>query len=200
MIQNKILGINGSPRKGGNSDILLKTVLKAATAKGADTQEIYLRDYQFQSCIGCERCRKDKECTGLNDGMQLLYPKVWEASGLVLVSPVHNYNMTAIMKAFIDRLYCYYDFDKQRPGHWSSRLGGHGRKAVIVAIGEQFSLEEGGVSLTLETMRRAVAALGYEIVGELPVLGVFGKGKVKDDPIILEQAAALGSKLAQQLC
>ena len=51
------------------------------------------------------------------DGMSLLYPKIIDARGLVLVSPTHNYNITAIMKAFIDRLYCFYNFDnKNRPG------------------------------------------------------------------------------------
>ena len=126
----KVLGIGGSPRKGGNSDMLLKRLLKGAGDKDVATEEIQLRDYQFQSCIGCERCRKDKRCTGLQDGMQLIYPKIREASGMVLISPIYNYNMTALMKSFIDRLYCFYDFGDERPGHWSSQLAGQGRKAL----------------------------------------------------------------------
>ena len=126
----KVLGIGGSPRKGGNSDMLLKRLLKGASDEGVATEGIQLRDYQFQACIGCERCRKDKQCTGLQDGMQLIYPKIREASGLVLISPIYSYNMTALMKAFIDRLYCFYNFSDERPGYWSSRLAGQGRKAV----------------------------------------------------------------------
>ncbi|MFC1913680.1 flavodoxin family protein [Chloroflexota bacterium] len=194
----KVLGIGGSPRKGGNSDILLKRLLKGAQDRGAATEEIQLRDYQFQPCIACERCRKDKRCTGLLDGMQLIYPKIEDAMGLVLISPVYSYNMTALMKSFIDRLYSFYYFSDERPGYWSSRLGDQGRKAIISFVGEQTSLEEGGMDLSFETMRRSVEALGYEIIGEMPVLGIFHKGKVKEYSQVLEQAENLGRELASR--
>jgi multimeric flavodoxin WrbA len=192
----KILGIGGSPRKGGNSDILLRRLLKGARGEGVDTEEVQLRDYQFQSCIGCEQCRKDKRCTGLQDGMQLLYPRIRQASGLVVISPIHNYNMTALMKAFIDRLYCFFNFSNERPGHWSSQLADQGRKAIIVVVGEQADREEGGMDLTLETIRRSIEALGYKVIGELPVLGIFHKGKVREHTQVLEQAEAMGRQLA----
>lgn len=194
-----VLGVGGSPRKGGNSDILLQRLLKGVAAAGMVPEEIQLRDYQFQSCNGCERCRKEKQCVELKDGMQLIYPKIQEAKGLILVSPIHNYNMTALMKAFIDRLYCFYDFSDERPGSWSSRLANQNRKAIIIAVGEQKSREEGGMDLTLQTMRLCVEALGYEVISELPVLGVFGKGKIKMYPKELEKAEALGKLLARSV-
>ena len=55
--------------------------------------------------------RETNECLAFQDGMQLLYPKIRGSRGLVLVTPVHNYNLTAWMKAFIDRTYCLYSFD-----------------------------------------------------------------------------------------
>jgi len=189
-----VLGISGSPRRGGNSDILLKHILTGSKNAGAITEAIHLRDYQFQSCIGCEKCRKARQCIGLQDGMQLIYPKIDEARGLVLISPTHNYNVTAWMKAFIDRLYCYYNFSDDRPGDWSSRLAGQKRKALIASIGEQKSYED-GVGLTLDAMRRPIEALGYEVIGELPVLGVFGKGRIQQK--VLENAENLGSRLAK---
>jgi multimeric flavodoxin WrbA len=192
----KILVIGGSPRKGGNSDILMKYFAKGAREEGIATKEIQLRDYQFQPCIGCERCRKDKQCTGLRDGMQLIYPKIRETCGMMLISPIYSYNVTAIMKAFIDRLYSFYNFSDERPGYWSSQLEGQGRKAIIAAIGEQATHDDGGMDSTLDTMRRSVIALGYEIIDELPVLGVFAKGKIKELPQILEKAEVLGKKLA----
>jgi multimeric flavodoxin WrbA len=194
-----ILGIGGSPRKNGNSDILMKYFIKGAREEGTAIEEIQLRDYQFQPCIGCERCRKDKQCTGLQDGMQLIYPKIREASGMILISPIYSYNVTALMKSFIDRLYCFYNFSDERPGRWSSQLESQGRKAIIAAIGEQATHEEGGIDSTLDTMRRSVIALGYEIIDELPVLGVFAKGKIKKYPQILEKAEVLGRKLASFL-
>ena len=193
---DKVLGVGGSPRKGGNSDILLKRLLKGVAADGMATDEIQLRDYLFQSCTGCERCRKEKHCVELKDGMQIIYPKIEESKGLILVSPIHNYNMTALMKSFIDRLYCFYDFTDERPGSWSSRLANQGRKAIIVAVGEQNSHEEGGMDLTLKTMRLCVEALGYQVLAELPVLGIFNKGEVKRYPKELEKAEYLGRMLS----
>ena len=190
----KILGIGGSPRKGGNSDILLKQALKGAKNVGVAVEEVQLRDYQYQSCIGCEKCRKGKQCTGLQDGMQLIYPKIIEARGLILVSPTHNYNVTAWMKAFIDRLYCFFDFTDDRPRGWSSRLANEGRKAVIAAVGEQPDQKE-AIGLTLEAMRLPVSALGYEIVDELPVIGIFDKGMIKEKLQVLRSAEELGSRL-----
>ena len=195
----KVLGIGGSPRKGGNSDILLKRLLKGVADEGVVAEEIQLRDYQFQSCTGCERCRKEKQCVELKDGMQLIYPKIKEAEGLVLVSPIHNYNMTALMKSFIDRLYCFYDFSDERPGSWSSQLADQDRKAIIVAVGEQASREEGGMDLTLQAMHLPIKALGYEVINEMPVLGIFNKGKVKKYPEELEKAELFGKLLANSI-
>ena len=196
-IKRKIIGVVGSPRKNGNSDIVLKYIMSGARKENVLTEGIYLRDYQFQPCIGCERCRKEKICTGLNDGMSLLYPKIVQSQGLILISPTHNYNVTAWTKAFIDRLYCFYTFDNNRPRGWSSRLANQGRKALVVAICEQESKEDMG--FTLEAMRLPLAALGYEIVGELSVFAVFDKGKVSEKKDILERAVKLGAKLAQSL-
>ncbi len=188
----QILGIAGSPRKGGNSDILVQHILQNIG------ETIQLRDLQFQSCIGCEKCRKDKICTGLQDDMSLLYPKIIEARGLVLVSPTHNYNITALMKSFIDRLYCFYNFDnKNRPGPWSSQLENQGRKAIIVAVCEQENKQDMG--FTLDAMRLPLEALGFKIMGELPVFGVFARGKVKERKRILAQASDLGTLLTQAL-
>jgi multimeric flavodoxin WrbA len=196
-IERRIIGIVGSPRKNGNSDILLKHILDGAKERNVSTEGIHLRDYQFQSCIGCEQCRKDKICTGLNDGMSLLYPKIVESQGMVLVSPTHNYNVTAWMKAFIDRLYCFYDFDNNRPRGWSSRLAHQGRKAVVAAVCEQESKEDMG--FTLDAMRRPLSALGYDIIGELLVFAVFDRGKVKEQKDILARASKIGMELAGSL-
>jgi multimeric flavodoxin WrbA len=195
----KIVGVGGSPRKGGNSDLLLKQILKGARNVGATIEEIQLRDYQFQTCIGCEKCRRTNECKGLLDGMQLIYPKIKEANGIILVSPIHTYNMTAIMKAFIDRLYCLYYFGKERPGYWVSQLANKGKKALIAAVGEQPDREEGGMGLTLETMRRSAVALGYEVISELPVLGVFHKGKIREHSQLMKKAEELGKQLVLEI-
>ncbi len=195
--EHKILAIGGSPRIHGNSDVLLKHILNAVQEENVPAEGIQLRDYYFKPCIGCERCRKDKICTGLNDGMHLLYPKITKSQGLILLSPTHNYNITAWMKAFIDRLYCFYNFDDKRPRGWSSRLAGQKRKAVIVAVCEQNNKKDMG--FTIEAIRLPLEALGYEILEEFPVFGIFDRGVVKKDEEILTKASELGRRFAKSI-
>ncbi|MDY0226274.1 MAG: flavodoxin family protein [Desulfomicrobium apsheronum] len=195
--QARILGISGSPRKGGNSDTLFRSMIDGARKHKVETHGIHLRDVSFQGCVGCEKCRKDKICTGLTDGMSFLYPDILESRGLILVSPTHNYNITAWMKAFIDRLYCFYNFNRECPRGWSSRLADQGRKAVIGAICEQ--VDERDMGFTVDAMRLPLEALGYEVIGVLPVFRVFEKGKVKEDGEALIRAEQLGSDLADAL-
>lgn len=192
-----ILGIEGSPRKKGNSHLLLKAVLEGVDEKGINTQAVHLRDLRFDPCAGCEMCRKDKACTRFDDDMTPLYPRIAAARGLVLVSPVHNYNVSAWMKAFIDRLYCYYDFEDTRPRAWSSRLAGQGRKAVIGAIAEQANKKDMG--FTLEAMRLPLEALGFEVVEELAVFRLFDRGIIAQHEDLIEQARAAGRNLAGAL-
>ncbi len=193
----KVMGFSGSPRKGGNSDILLSHILNGVSENRLPADSLRLADCEFQPCIGCERCRKDKICTAHVDGMSFLYPKIITSMGLVLVCPTHNYNITAWMKAFIDRLYCFYNFEKNRPSAWSSRLADQGRKAVIAAVCEQENKEDMG--FTIDAMRLPLEALGYEIIGELDVLGTFAKAKVKEQTSTLIRAAELGSDLAKSI-
>jgi len=193
----RVFGLSGSPRKGGNSDVLLTHILKGVKQNEVPVEKVRLFNYQYQPCIGCEKCRKAKVCTGLNDGMHLLYPKLIESQGIVLVCPTHNYNVTAWMKAFIDRLYCLYIFDNNRPRGWSSRLSGQNRKAVIAAVCEQVDKKDMG--FTIEAMRIPIEALGYEVVGELAVFGIFDRGKVQDEDETLTKAIKLGNQLAISL-
>lgn len=192
--QKTVMGFSGSPRIKGNSDIILNHIISGVARENLAADALNLTKLKFQGCIGCEKCRKDKICTGLNDDMSPVYNKVISSQGLVLVSPTHNYNVTSWMKAFIDRLYCLYNFENDRPRSWSSQLAGQGRKAVIAAICEQESVEDMG--FTLEAMKTPLTALGFDVIGELSVFRIFDKAKVKDDKEATEKAYQLGRDLA----
>ncbi|WP_462325476.1 flavodoxin family protein [Desulfoplanes sp.] len=192
-----ILGVEGSPRKKGNSDKMLDAILAGAREAGEECHDVHLRDCRYEPCVGCERCRKDKICTRFQDAMTLMYPRLQESKGLVLISPVHNYNITAWMKAFIDRMYCFYDFEDTRPRGWSSRLAGQGRRAVIAAIGEQEDPRDMGFAL--EAMRLPLEAFGYEIVAEFPVLRLFDRGAISGQEELMASARQAGIDLARAL-
>jgi len=193
----RILGIGGSPRKNGNTDILLDNFLKGAESGGAKTKKILLREYSVEPCIGCEACRKAGTCTQFHDGMEILYPDIEASKGLILGSPTYNYNVTSSMKAFIDRLYPYYNFTDDRPRRYSSRLAGEGRKAIVFSVCEQLEIEEMG--LTLDAMEMPLEALGYEVVEKFPVTSCFDRGAVSEKTDILIRAFDAGKKMAEMM-
>ena len=194
-IMLKVLGFGASPRPRGNTDHLLSAALAGARQQGALTEEFQLRDQEVAPCIGCELCRKAEICIGIEDDMQDIYPRIIEAQGIILASPTHNYNITAWMKAFIDRLYCFYHFSDDRPRRYRPLLS-PGRKAVVIAVCEQTDPRDMG--FTLEAMTMPLEALGFEVVGQLPVYGIFDLGAVKEQDEVMAQAEALGRELAEE--
>lgn len=195
----QVLAVSASPRKGGNTDIIIiKQIIAGLNTENITTESANHSSIGFSGCVGCEKCRKDKVCTKLQDGMSVLYPSIINSKGLILVSPVHNYNITSWMKAFIDRLYCFYEFDNTtRPRQWSSRLANQNRKVVIAAVCEQDNMDDLGFAI--EAMQRPMEALGFEIVGRLPVFNSFEKGAVKKQKEIMDKAFELVIQLGRQL-
>ena len=100
----KILGISGSPRKRGNSEILLRRALDGARELGADVELLRVADKQINACNGCEACRDTGKCP-LDDDMQAIYGKLLEANGIIFATPVYFWGMTGQLKSFIDRTY-----------------------------------------------------------------------------------------------
>ena len=100
-----ILGINGSPRIGGNTDILLDKVLEGAKAKGAKTEKVILNTLKFSPCQECENIRDDGTCI-IEDDMQPLYKKIEEAEAVILASPIFFGSLSAQTKMMIDRFQC----------------------------------------------------------------------------------------------
>ncbi|MBP1732217.1 MAG: Iron-sulfur flavoprotein [Deltaproteobacteria bacterium] len=102
----KILGIVGSPRKGGNTEVLLEQVLAAAKDLGADVEQLFIADKKIAPCDGCESCLVTGKCK-IKDDMQEMYSKLIEADGIVFGTPVYFWGMTAQAKAFIDRTFVF---------------------------------------------------------------------------------------------
>jgi len=192
-----VLLISGSPRSRGNTDTILAEVAKRLEELGHTATFAALRDYAVHGCTGCERCRRDKTCSEFLDGMHLLYPLIESSAGLVLGSPTYNYNITPEMKAFIDRLYPFFEFAKERPGPYTSRLAGQGRCLVVVGISEQ--VEESEMGFTLPAMREPLRALGYEPVCDIAARGHFVRTSVRGDERVFEEARAGAETLAAAL-
>jgi len=102
----KILAIQGSPRpKTSNTEILLQEFLKGAQSQGAQTETVYLKEKEIHSCVGCYTCwTKTPGVCVFKDDMPELLEKVRNCGILVYATPLHNSNVTALTKAFQERL------------------------------------------------------------------------------------------------
>jgi len=98
----KAIGIVGSPRKGGNTEILTKHTLKAIEEEGVDTELIRLADLDIRPCNACMVCKTEESCP-IDDDLWPLYTKMKAAEAIILASPVYIGSATATIKALMDR-------------------------------------------------------------------------------------------------
>jgi hypothetical protein len=89
----KVLGIYGSPRKGGNTDLMLDRILEGAREAGAEVESIYVRQLKISGCLECGSCDDTGECV-IEDDMQTVYPLFQEADVIFLASPNFFYSVT----------------------------------------------------------------------------------------------------------
>jgi multimeric flavodoxin WrbA len=101
----KVVAFNGSPRKGGNTEELILKVFEPLQAAGVETEMIQVGGTGLRGCIACMKCRerKDGKCAMKKDGLNEYVQKMREADGIILGSPTYFADVTADMKALIDR-------------------------------------------------------------------------------------------------
>ena len=102
----KVLGIVGSARKGGNTEIMVEEALATAREAGAETEIALVAGKDIAPCDGCEVCWKTGNCR-IDDDMQPIYKQLEAADGIIFGTPVYFCNVTAQAKAVMDRMYVY---------------------------------------------------------------------------------------------
>jgi len=103
--QTKVVALNGSARKGGNTAILLRYVLKELEKEGIETELIELSGVKIHGCLACRRCskKKDHRCAQTSDFGNTCIAKMEEADGILLGSPTYVADVTPEIKALMDR-------------------------------------------------------------------------------------------------
>ncbi len=172
-----VLGLQGSPRKNGNTDYLMQTFLEKARQMGAGVELLQIPEMNIQYCKGCGYCEKKGFCVIRDDEMaDHVYPKLRQADLVVLGSPVFFYGICAQLKTLIDRgqaLWSRKHVFKLKDPLSSTRKG----VALSVAASRGKSLFE-GVDLTAKYFFDAVDA---EYVDQLFYRGIEAKGKIKSN-------------------
>ena len=185
----KVIGINGSPRKEGNTHDLINKVFEVLQAEDIETEFIQLGGKNIKGCIACYKCKenKDKRCAVNNDICNEVIEKMWEADGIILGSPTYFTSVTAELKALIDR-----------SGFVAVQNGGLLRHKVGAAV---VAVRRGGGILVFDTINHLFQMSQMFVVGSTYWNLGFGlsEGDVQHDAEGLANMADLGTSMAHLL-
>lgn len=189
----RVLGIAGSPRRGGNTDLLLDELMKGAASQGAEIKTIELRSLKFETCRHCDACLKTGNCV-VKDDMQDIYREFEQADRIVVASPVQFVGPTAQLKAMIDRCQCLWarKYVLKVPPLGDERI----RKGFFISVGGTRLKNMFEPSLAI--VKTWFHIMNVEYTGELLFKGIDEKGAIKEHPDALRQAYEAGQRLVQE--
>ena len=191
----KILAIYGSPRRKGNTSLLLKDAVKGAIEAGAEVEEIILRDLKISPCLEIYGCKKTGRCV-IQDEFQQVYDKLLSSQGLMLASPIFFYTVSAHTKILMDR--CQSLWVKK---YWLEKNTGERpeatRKGLFISVGATKGkrLFEG----ILLSIRYFFEILDMELWRSLLYRSLDLEGDVRGHPDYLLEAHRSGKELAQAI-
>jgi multimeric flavodoxin WrbA len=184
----KVLGIMGSPRIKGNTDLLLDEALKGAQSQGAETEKIIVDKLNIAPCKEYYGCLKDGNCV-IRDDMDGLYRKILDADAVIVATPIFFYAVSAQLMLLISRCQAL----------WARRyilknLDTPVKRGAFIAVGATKGAKLfDGPKLTIKYFFQAI---NTEYSEELLIRGVDKRGEIKDHPTALTDAYAIGRKLA----
>ena len=182
----KVLAVVGSPRKGGNTDVLIDQLISGAAGAGAEVEKIYLNDLKITPCQACYACKKKPGCV-IQDDMQKLYPKVLAADAILFGTPVYWWTVSAQMKLFLDRWFALMDADYQ------SLVKG---KRAALAVVCQDPDTKGMTAPIIHMFKEGLEFIGVKYVGEVTA-SCDKKGEVAENATAMRAARELGRRTAQ---
>ena len=179
----KVIGIAGSPRKNGNTELLTAHTLRAINEEGLDTELISLSGLDIQGCNACMGCVKEERCS-IEDDLFPVYLKMKEAEGIILASPVYFGSATAIMKALMERTGY---ISRQNGEPFKGKVGG----PLVVA-------RRAGHNFTVAQLTFWFQILGMVVPGSSYWNVAFGreKGEVSRDEEGMKTAWTFGKNMA----
>ena len=186
----KVLGLMGSPRMKGNTDLLLDEALKGAKTGGADVEKLVVDKLNIAPCKEYYGCLRDGNCV-IRDDMDGIYQKIMEAERIIAASPIFFYSVSAQIKALIDRCQALW----ARKYVLQLKMSDAPKKGAFIAVGATRGekLFEGSIMV----VRYFFKAIDAEYGGELLVRGVDQRGEIKENPQALKDAYELGKGLVE---
>ncbi|MCR4991149.1 MAG: flavodoxin family protein [Lachnospiraceae bacterium] len=176
----KVLILNGSPTVGGNTSIALDEMVRVFDDEGIETELIQIGNKDIRGCIACGTCFKNGKCV-FDDAVNEIAPKLEDADGLVVASPVYYASANATLIALLDRLFYSTHFDK------TMKVGA----SVVVA-------RRGGCSATYDELNKYFTISGMPVASSQYWNSVHGnsKGEAKEDKEGLQTMRTLARNMS----
>jgi len=181
----KVLGIMGSPRRGGNTHVLMKRLMDGCRSQEAKTEIIELAGLEIGECDGCQACWKGLECPK-GDDMLDIYEMIKSSDALVFGTPVYWYGPTGLMKLLMDRM-VYFNCPENRK-HIQGKI------ATYVIPFEDLDLVT--ARPVEDFFHRCFDYLELEFIKGIVVPGVNAKGEVSRLGAVMDEAYILGQNIA----
>mgnify|MGYP001619938345 FL=1 len=187
----KVIGIFGSPRQNGNSDILLNSAIRGVETNGGDIERIIVRDLKIAPCNSCGGCWEKGVCV-IDDDMQKIYSRLVDADGIIVTSPIYFMGVSAQLKAFIDR--CQAFWARKYILNLPIREGGRIANGFFIATAAR-NTGEGLFTGAVKTIKAFFHVLDTKYIGEILCAGLEEKGDVNKRQELLQQAYEAGKQL-----
>ena len=186
----ELLAFGFSPRKNGNSDMLLDEFIRGAREAGAEANVFHTRKLKIHGCIECDKCQPTGECV-LRDDMDRLYPLLVETKRVVVATPVFFFGVPSEAKAMVDR--CQALWSRMRLFPDLKRPDG---KGFFIAVGATKGKSVfTGTDLCIKYMYEAMGL--PKTMEELTYRRVESKGAIKDHPDALREAFEAGRRFME---
>lgn len=180
----KVIGINGSARKNGNTAILIGKVFEALQREGIETELIQLSGQLIEPCKACWGCEGQNNCVRRKDAFCKIFDLIKDADGILLGSPVYSANVSANMQAFLERAAVVCDMN---PGLLTHKTG-----AAVAAV------RRGGALQAVDTMNHFFLSHEMFVAGSVYWNMAYGQipGDVEKDTEGLDNMKNLGCNMA----
>ncbi|MFP4546057.1 MAG: flavodoxin family protein [Methanomassiliicoccales archaeon] len=184
----RVVGLMGSPRKGGNTDMLLDRALEGAREAGGEVEKVTITDLDLKGCQECCACSETGKCVIMDD-MQRIYTLLEELDALIVASPVFFSGLSSQTKMVVDRCQAIW----ARKYLLKRRMEGR-RLGAFLSVGGR---KDSDFSNALSVVKVFFLNIDVEFFDSLTVPGVDGKGAILERREVLDSAYRMGRDLVE---
>ena len=190
----KILAFNGSPRRGGNTDLLLAEAIRGVKEQGGDATVYNLSTLNLKPCMNCGHCDAAGQCI-IKDDMQAIRDEIRSADRIIVASPIFFFGVSAQTKIMIDRCQAFW---AEKYVHKNPvKPGAYGRKGLLLLVGGmKRNAKNAGFECSEATVRAFFRTVNVQEHATLAYDQIDEKGAVTRHPTALSEAYEAGRKLA----